>query len=86
MSQRCCPVVVAAFSGGPKGERAAKETHQGTEPGPMTAGFYIRRQHSAGACGAAVADQTVQPVLDDQRRDLQDLDHLIAHRLWILAL
>jgi len=27
----------------------------------------------------------VQPVLDHQRRDRRDLDHLMAQRIWILA-
>jgi hypothetical protein len=28
----------------------------------------------------------VQPVLDHQRRDRRDLDHLLAHGGWVLSL
>ena len=36
--------------------------------------------------GAAGANQTVQPLLDYQRRDRRDIDHLMVQRTRILAL
>jgi hypothetical protein len=69
-----------------EGEDTAEQASQGTEPGAVTAGLHISRQRSAGAGGAAGAHQSVQPVLDHQRRDQRDLNHLMAHGRWILSL
>lgn len=64
-------------------EGTVQQTHQGTEPGPLTAGLHIRRQGGAGAGGAAWEDQPMHPMLDHQRCDWRILDHLMAQRLWI---
>ena len=47
------------------------------------AGFYISRQRCAGAGGTAGADQTMQAMLDHQRCDRRDLDHLMTQWIWI---
>jgi len=67
-------------------EGTAQKAHKGTETGAVMAAFHFSRQRCTGAGGAAGAHQTVQPVLDHQRRDRRNLDHLMAHGRWILSL
>jgi hypothetical protein len=67
-------------------EGITQQTHQGTEPGPVAAGLHIHRQRGAGAGGTARADQPVPPMLDHQRRDRWDLNHLMPQWLWFISL
>jgi len=61
----------------------AQQAHQRTEPGPVGAGLHIRRQRGAGAGGTTGAHQ---PVLDHQRSDRRNLNHLMTQGLWILSI
>jgi hypothetical protein len=38
------------------------------------------------AAGAAGANQTIKPVLDQQRRDRRNLDELMPKRIWVFSL
>ncbi len=68
-----------------QGEGSTQQRDQGTESGATAAHVHIRWQRRTGAGGAAGAHQPVQPVLNHQRRDRRDLDHLMPQRIRILA-
>ena len=67
-------------------EGTAQQTHQGIEPGAARTGFHIRRERRTGAARATGADQAMQPVIDHQRRDRRNLNHVMPQGLWILTL
>ena len=62
-----------------------QDARQRAQMGPIACGLHIRRQRGTDAGGASGAHQPVEPVLDNQRRDQRDLDHLVPQGLWSLA-
>jgi len=62
-----------------------QQPHQSAELRAKASALHSREQRSAGGGLAVGADYPMELVLDHERLDLWNIDHLMAVRFWILT-